>query len=122
MRLTDVWVAHSITGKGHRKPIATSMAKRINIILEDETAQMINRAAKPGERSRFINRAVQSYAATHSPAALRERLKQAGLRDRDLADEITRDFRAVDREAWQALSRGERKVKRSFRGAEKSTS
>ena len=98
------------------------MAKRINIILEDETAQTINRAAKPGERSRFINRAVQYYAATHSPAALRERLKQAALRDRDLADEIAGDFRAVDREAWQALSRGERNVKRSTRGAEKSIS
>jgi hypothetical protein len=102
------------------EPITTSMAKRINIILEDETAQTINRAAKPGERSRFINRAVQYYAVTHSPAALRDRLKQAALRD--LAAEIARDFRAVDREAWQALSRGERKVKRSTRGPEKSTS
>src|SRR5712691_3101759 len=98
------------------------MAKRINIILEDETEQTLRRAAKPGERSRFINRAVQYYAATHSPAALRERLKQAALRDRDLAQEIARDWRAVDREAWQSLSRGERRVKRSTPGAEKSTS
>ena len=98
------------------------MAKRINVILEEETAQAINRAAKPGERSRFINRAVQYYAATHSPDALRERLKASALRDRDLADEIANDFRAVDREAWQGLNRGERRVKRSTRGAEKSTS
>src|SRR5438046_2713548 len=104
------------------EPITTSMAKRINIILEDETELTIKRAAKPGERSRFINRAVQYYAATQSPLALRERLKQAALRDRDLADEIARDWRAVDREAWQALSRGERRVKRSTQGAEKSTS
>src|SRR6266849_6804853 len=98
------------------------MAKRINVVLQDETVRAVNRAAKPGERSRFINRAVQYYAATHSPAALRERLKQAALRDRDLAEEIARDWRAVDREAWQTLSRGERRVKRSTRGAEKSTS
>jgi CopG family transcriptional regulator/antitoxin EndoAI len=98
------------------------MAKRINVILEDETTQAINRAAKSGERSRFINRAVQYYAATHGPDALRERLKQAALRDRDLAEEVARDWRAVDREAWQTLTRGERKVKRSTRGAEKSTS
>jgi hypothetical protein len=97
------------------------MAKRINVILEDKTEQTLKLAAKPGERSRFINRAVQDFAATHSPAALRERLKLAALRDRDLADEIARDWRAVDREAWQTLSRGERRVKRSTQGAETST-
>ena len=74
------------------------------------------------ERSRFINQAVLAYAATHSPDALRERLKQAALRDRDLADEIARDWRAVDREAWHTLSRGERRTKRPTRGAAKSTS
>jgi CopG family transcriptional regulator/antitoxin EndoAI len=98
------------------------MAKRINVILDEETAEAIRRAAKPGERSRFINRAVQYYTATQGPDALRNRLKQAALRDGDLAEEVARDWRAVDRKAWQALSRGERTVKRSTRGAEKSTS
>jgi CopG family transcriptional regulator/antitoxin EndoAI len=98
------------------------MAKRINFILEPETEQTISRAAKPGERSRFINRAVQYYAATHSPDALRELLKQSALRDRDLADETASDWRAVDRESWQGLNRGDRKEKRSTRGAERSTS
>jgi len=98
------------------------MAKRINLILEPETEQTINRAAKPGERSRFINRAVQYYAATHSPDALRERLKQSAVRDRDLADEIANDFRAVDREAWQGISRKEPRTKSFTRGAERSTS
>lgn len=97
------------------------MAKRINLILEDETAQAITRAAKPGERSRFINRAVQYYAAAHAPDALRARLKQAALRDRYLAEEAARDWRAVDHEAWQALNRGERRGKRSTRAAERST-
>src|ERR1041384_3713817 len=119
MRLTDVWLHLSITSKG-QKP-NPSMAKRINVILEDETEQTLKRAAKPGERSRFINRAVQAYAASHSPVALRERLKIAALRDRDIAEEIGSDWRAMDREAWQGLKRGERTVKRSSRGAEKST-
>ena len=98
------------------------MAKRINVILDEETAEAIRRAAKPGERSRFINRAVQYYSATQGPDALRNRLKQAALRDGDLAEEVARDWRAVDRKSWQALSRGERTAKRSTRGAEKSTS
>ena len=98
------------------------MAKRVNVVLDEETEQAIRRAAKPGERSRFINRAVQYYAATHGPGALRARLKAAAIRDRDLAEEIARDWRAVDCEAWQTLSHGERRAPRSARGAEKSTS
>jgi len=51
------------------------MAKRINVVLEDETVRAIRQAAKSGERSRFIDRAVQYYAATHSADAIRARLK-----------------------------------------------
>jgi len=98
------------------------MAKRINVILDDKTAQAIRRAAKPGERCRFINRAVQYYAATQAPDALRLRLKQAVLRDRDLAEEIARDWRAVDREVWQSLNRAERRHRRSNPDEQRSTS
>lgn len=98
------------------------MAKRINVILEDATEQTLKRAAKPGERSRFVNRAVHAYAASHSPAALRGRLKLAALRDRDLAEEIARDRRALDRAAWQTLKRGERRGNLSARSGERSTS
>jgi len=98
------------------------MARRINVILESETEQTLKRAAKPGERSRFINRAVLEYAAMHSPTALRERLKHAALRDQDLTEEFARDWRSVDREAWQRLNRGQRSVRHSSRGEEKSTS
>jgi hypothetical protein len=82
------------------------MAKRMNIILEDETAQTINRAAKPGERSRFINRVVQYYAAMHSPVALRARLKHAALRDRDLVAFVRSDNTRVDIQAKAKMSLG----------------
>ena len=97
------------------------MAKRINVVLEDETAHTIRHAAKPGERSRFINRAVQYYAATQGPEALRERLRQAALRDQDLGGKIARDWFAVDREPWQTARAVTGATKRT-RGAAKSTS
>ena len=94
------------------------MAKRMNVIFQDETAATVRRAAKPGDRSRFINAAVQYYVATHSPDALRAQLKQAAIRDRDLGDEIARDWYAVDREPWPTGTTKER----SIRSGAKSTS
>src|ERR1700688_3588631 len=76
------------------------MAKRINVILQDETVQTVSRAAKLGERSRYIDKAVQYYAATHGPEAIREQLKQTALRDRDLADAVAVDWFAVDHAPW----------------------
>jgi CopG family transcriptional regulator/antitoxin EndoAI len=74
------------------------MAKRINIILPDETVHAIDCLARRGQRSRFIHWAVQHYVATASPEALQERLKQAAIRDRDLDLEISHDWFAVDQE------------------------
>lgn len=96
------------------------MAKRINVVLSDETVKTVHRAAKSGDRSRYIGRTVLYYAATHSAKALHERLRRAAIRDRDLAEEIGRDWFAVDREAWQTAE--ERAVRRSTRSAAKSTS
>lgn len=97
------------------------MAKRINVILQDETIKTVERSAKPGEHSRFIDRAVRYYAAMHSSATLHERLRSAALRDRDLAEEIAHDWFAVDNETWQPRGRNA-PGNRSTRNAEKSTS
>jgi hypothetical protein len=54
--------------------------------------------------SRHIDRAVQYYSATLSPEALREQLKWSAIRDRDLNEEVARDWFAVDRESWQTVT------------------
>ena len=97
------------------------MAKRINVILPEATIRTIDRLAKPGERSRLIDKAIQYYAATRSAEAVREQLKQAALRDRDLDQEIAEDWAAVDRESWQHADH-EPKRTASGRNAGKSTS
>lgn len=98
------------------------MAKRINVILPEATVRTIDRLSRPGQRSRFIDRAVQHYVTTASPEALQERLKQAALRDRDLDLEIASDWFAVDREQWQKLENQENRQSPSGREEAKSTS
>jgi CopG family transcriptional regulator/antitoxin EndoAI len=84
------------------------MTKRINVILPESTVRTIDRLSRPGERSRFIERAVQHYVTTANPAASQERLKQAAIRDRDIDLEIANDWFAVDQEQWQRLEEQEK--------------
>jgi hypothetical protein len=98
------------------------MAKRINVILPEATVQTIDRLSLPGQRSRFIDRAVQHYVTTASPQALRERLKQAALRDHDLDLEIASEWFAVDQEQWQKLDKQEKQPTTTGRKEAKSTS
>jgi CopG family transcriptional regulator/antitoxin EndoAI len=79
------------------------MNKRINIVLPESTIRTINRLAKPGHRSRFIDQAVQHYVAAGRAAALRTRLEEAIVRDRDLDREVMEDWSAVDREQWHNI-------------------
>jgi CopG family transcriptional regulator/antitoxin EndoAI len=97
------------------------MNKRINIVLPEATIQTIDRMARPGERSRFINQAVRHFVMHQSTEALRTRLERATVRDRDLDSEIAADWSAVDGEAWQRLDIEERKTTNT-RGVAKSTS
>jgi hypothetical protein len=98
------------------------MAKRINVLLPEATIRTIDRLSRPGQRSRFIDRAVKYFVTTASPQALQERLKQAAIRDRDLDMEIANDWFAVDREQWQKLENQEDRPARTGRKEAKSTS
>ena len=101
------------------------MAKRINVILPETMISTIDRLVPPGGRSLFIDRAVRHYVATRSALGLREQLKQAAIRDRDLDGGIDLDWAAVDHNTWQHIDqRPERKVQSRARGraAGKSTS
>jgi CopG family transcriptional regulator / antitoxin EndoAI len=99
------------------------MSKRINIVLPEATVQTIDRMAKPGQRSRFINAAVQHYVANRSAEALRAQLERAAVRDRDLDREVAADWFAVDHETWKKLDvQPMAQKKPATRGGAKSTS
>ena len=78
-----------------------TMTKRLNIVLPLDTVRSIDRLAKVGERSRFIDRAVNHFLATQTQEALRKRLEFTALRDRDLDAEVAADWRAVDEQTWE---------------------
>ena len=98
-------------------------SKRINIVLPEATVQTIDRMAKPGQRSRFINTAVQHFVANRSVEALRTQLERAAVRDRDLDREVAADWFAVDHETWKKLDEQPMTQKKpATRGGGKSTS
>lgn len=99
-----------------------SMSKRLNIVLPDSTVQTIDRMVKPGQRSRFINQAVQHYVANRSTEALRTQLELATVRDQDLDREVAADWLAVDQQTWRQLDEPKTSPKPAIRGGGKSTS
>ena len=62
------------------------MSKRICIVLPDNTMSALDRVTTPGNRSRFIDRAVRHLIETEGKMNLRERLKQEAIAnaERDL--------------------------------------
>ncbi|MDQ2945814.1 MAG: hypothetical protein M3Y27_07710 [Acidobacteriota bacterium] len=100
------------------------MRKRLNILLPETTLETIDRLTKPGERSRFIDKAVQHYVSHQSTEALRSRLEQTAVRDQDIDRQVAEDWVAVDHEAWQQLDHQPTRAasKPVTRGEAKSTS
>ena len=98
------------------------MNRRINIVLPEATVRTIDRMAKPGQRSRFIDQAVLHFVANKSAEALRLQLERTAVRDRDLDCEVAADWAAVDRTSWQQLETSEQQRKPVTRGGETSMS
>jgi hypothetical protein len=98
------------------------MGKRINIVLPELTIRTIDRMVKPGQRSLFINHAVQYFVAHRSPEALRSQLEMAVLRDQDLDREVSADWLAVDQQTWQQPDESTTHKKPATRSGEKSIS
>jgi CopG family transcriptional regulator / antitoxin EndoAI len=75
--------------------------KRINITLPDKTLHLMDRVIKPGNRSSFINQAVNHYIKERSKANLREQLKEGALAraERDLA--IAEEWFPLEEEVWE---------------------
>jgi CopG family transcriptional regulator/antitoxin EndoAI len=87
-------------------PKATArLHERINITLPRATLGLLDRLARKGDRSRFIDEAIRQFARRRSRERLRELLEEDGRvnRDRDLA--ALEAWAAADVEAW----RGRRK-------------
>jgi CopG family transcriptional regulator/antitoxin EndoAI len=78
------------------------MHKRINVTLPEATVKLIDRVAKKGDRSRFINQAVRHYVEDIGRENLKRRLKEGAIAraSRDLA--LASEWFPLDEEAWQS--------------------
>jgi CopG family transcriptional regulator / antitoxin EndoAI len=86
---------------GSMKGGVTTLRKRINITLPEETLALIDRVTEHGDRSRFIEEAVRHYIQETGRANLRKRLKEGAIRraERDLG--LTEEWFSVDEDVWQ---------------------
>ena len=77
------------------------MHRRINITLPEETLELIDRVAQPGDRSRFIDEAIKRYIQEIGRSNLRKQLQEGAIRraQRDLS--LAEEWFALDEEAWQ---------------------
>jgi len=84
---------------------STTMHRRLNITLPEETVRLIDRVAKKGDRSRFIAEAVERYVAEIGRANLKRQLKEGAIRraDRDL--QLATEWFGVEEEAWHGSRR-----------------
>jgi CopG family transcriptional regulator / antitoxin EndoAI len=82
-----------------------AMHRRINITLPEETLDLIDRVAQPGDRSRFIDEAIKHYIGEIGRGNLRKQLKEGAIRraQRDLA--LAEEWFTLDEEAGQGARR-----------------
>jgi CopG family transcriptional regulator/antitoxin EndoAI len=83
----------------------TTMHQRVNITLPKETLGLIDRVAKKGDRSRFIDEAIKHYVDAVGRANLRKLLKEGAIKrtQRDLA--LTEEWFGLEEELWQEKQR-----------------
>ena len=98
------------------------MSKRINIILPDSTVAILDRVARKGNRSRFIDRAVLSLIKTEGTAILKARLKAGALANAKLNLELAEERFPVEQAACDRLEREEQAAAKPIPSAGKSTS
>lgn len=77
------------------------MAKRINIVLPEDTLRLLDRVAPRGSRSRLISEAVKQFVTTKSRANLAAQLKRGALANAQRDLELAHEWFALDEEAWQ---------------------
>lgn len=77
------------------------MSKRINIVLPDQTAAVLDRVTTRGNRSRFIDLAVKRLVEVEGKANLRQQLKEEAIGNAERDLEIAAEWFPLEEEAAQ---------------------
>lgn len=77
------------------------VSKRVNVVLPEETLQMIDRIVEHGNRSALIDEAIRFYIDEVGKTNLKKQLKE-GAEKRGYRDlEVTKQWFLNEEEAWQ---------------------
>ncbi len=74
--------------------------KRVNISLSAKTLKQIDAVTKPGERSRFIDQAVNYYVRKLKQNNLRTELKEESLKRARFNRDLSAEWFHLEEEIW----------------------
>jgi len=77
---------------------AASACRRLNVTLPLGTVQLLDRVAKKGDRSAFVNQAVHYYIKEVGTANLRQQLQQGALARADRDATLAGEWFSLDEE------------------------
>ena len=86
------------------------MTKRLNIILPASTVALLDRVAAKGNRSSFIDRAVNNYIKNRSKENLQERLKEGYRSEASFNAKLAEEWFPIEEEAWQHTTARKRRL------------
>jgi CopG family transcriptional regulator / antitoxin EndoAI len=86
------------------------VSKRINVILPDATAALLQRVAAAGSRSHFIDRAVRHFVESEGRRGLRERLKAGYIANAEQDLAIATEWFPLEEEAAELTGLADRKM------------
>lgn len=77
------------------------MHRRLNITLPEDTIRLIDTVSQKGDRSRFINEAVQYYIKQKALNNLREQLKEGAIQNAERDLKLAEEWYDLEEETWQ---------------------
>lgn len=79
----------------------TTIHRRINIALPEETIGLIERVTEKENRSGFIDEAVRHYIDAMNRANIRRRLQKGAARHAQRDERLAEEWFLLEEEAWQ---------------------
>ena len=83
----------------------TTIHKRINITLPQNTVRLLEKTVKKGGRSNFLNRAIKFYIGEVGRSNLKKLLKERALARQEDDLRLAEEWFNLENEAWSKIDR-----------------
>jgi len=85
--------------------VHSTVHRRINVTLPEETVRLLDRVSAKGDRSRLINEAVRRHIAEMGRKNLGKRVKEGSLRRAERDRRLAEEWFLLEDEAWRTAMR-----------------